>query len=199
MQVEEFCKEINACHLRSVPGCGFLVIWEWTLVGQSSDECDKGDTAAFVGDGSEKDGSDDGASDVGEHSEPRMQSCVDFKCIGVTQEAIYQETLEEVRDRLHSGESVPVRIMPEPENIYDSKAIAFQCFHKGTWQRIGYVVAELCDEVLSAINDGDIVSVKFAWVKFKFLKTRPGYYASISITRSGEWSHAVHRSKNSFS
>ena len=62
-----------------------------------------------------------------------------------------------------------------------------------------YVVAKLCDEVLSAINDGDIVSVKFAWVKFKFLKTRPGYYASISITRSGEWSHAVHRSKNSFS
>ena len=133
MQVEEFCKGINACHLWSVPGCGFLVIWEWTLVGQSSDECDEGDTAAFVGDGSEKDGSDDGASDVGEHSEPRMQSCVDFKCIGVTQDAIYQETLEEVRDRLHSGESVPVRIMPEPELLHFNAFIRVPGKESGMW------------------------------------------------------------------
>ena len=198
MQVEEFCKEVYVRHLRSVPGHGFLVLWEWSLVGHISDDSDESDGVAdlFVGDGSDESGS---TGEVDKPSEPRLQSCIDFKCIGVKQEPIYQESLEQVRDRIHSGENVSVRLMPEPENPYDSKAIAFQCLYQGGWQRIGYVVAELCDEVLSAINGGDIVSVEFAWVKFKFLKKHPGHYASIFITRRGEWSLAAKCSKNSLS
>jgi len=173
-----------------------MIIWDWSVVSHNSDESDESDRMSevlFSDDGDNSTSSDEVAS------EPNNVSCLDFKCIGVTQESVYQQTLEQVRDRLQSGEKVPVRLLPEPENPYDSKAIAFQCFHLDGWRRIGYVVAELCEEVLSAINSGDILSVEFAWVKFKLLKNRPGYYASIFVTRKGEWSNAVKRSKNSLS
>ena len=44
---------------------------------------------------------------------------------------------------------------PEPDNAYDSKTVAFQChvIHQKHLQSIGHVVAEVCEEVLSA-NDG---------------------------------------------
>ncbi len=178
-------------HLRAIPAYGILVIWEWAAVGPSSGESEDegGDTTEI----------DDSGDDSVNSDNPQGQSCVDFKCIGVTQEPIYQTILELVRDHIHSGGNVPVRLMPEPDNPYDSKAIAFQCFYQGHWQRIGYVIAECCEEVLSAIESDDIVSVQFAWVKFKLLKKKPGYYASIFITRNGDWSLSVKRSKNTLS
>ena len=45
------------------------------------------------------------------------------------------------------GGSVPVRIEHEPDNPYDSKAIAFKCLLNCKWQRIGYVVRECLDNM----------------------------------------------------
>ena len=47
---------------------------------------------------------------------------------------------------------------------YDSKAIAFHCELEGKWYLIGEVVRGVLDAVHKAIQDKNIISVKFAWV-----------------------------------
>lgn len=39
----------------------------------------------------------------------------------------YEKILEKVAPLLDEGRSVPVRMRPEPNNPYDSKAILFEC------------------------------------------------------------------------
>lgn len=63
---------------------------------------------------------------------------------------------------------------------------------------IGYVVSELCEEVHSAFSSNSIVSVEFAWVKYKLWKKAPGYYAAINITRKGEWSKKIKNRSSTF-
>ena len=64
------------------------------------------------------------------------------------------------------GRSVAVRLTPEPTNPYDSHEIA------GCWRIFGYVVKELSDYVLDAINRGEIVRVEFSWIKYKIIRAR---------------------------
>ena len=117
----------------------------------------------------------------------------------MTRESVYQSILSDVRDVIQCGGTVDVRLAPEPENPFDANAIAFQCMHHGEWKTIGYVVAEVCEDVLAAIESEDILSVQVAWVKYKLWKKSPGFYASITITRKGEWSKKVFESRNTFS
>ena len=100
--------------------------------------------------------------------------------------------MRSVNTLLGSGE-VPVKIVPEPDKQYDSKAIAFQCKVDGKWQKIGYIVREALDNVHRALMQ-KIISVKFAWVKYLVISMRygPGY-AGINIAIDGEWSQEVCR------
>lgn len=124
---------------------------------------------------------------------------VDFKCIGVTRDPMYQSVLSRVRDALDSGDTVPVKLVPEPQNPFDSNAIALKCLQDNIWEKFGYLVSEVCGEVLAAITNGDILSVDFTWVKFKVWKKSPGFYASITISKKGEWSRKVRASRSTFS
>ena len=65
---------------------------------------------------------------------------------------------------------MPVKVVPEPSNPYDSRAISFQCQLQQKWHTIGYVVREVCDSVHDALSSNSIVSVQFAWVKYKVVK-----------------------------
>ena len=96
---------------------------------------------------------------------------------------------------LEHGEQVPVKIVPEPDNQYDSKAIAFQCKVDSKWHKIGYIVREALDDVHRALVQKKIISVKFAWAKYLvvWMRSGPGYYAGINIALNGEWSHEVCR------
>ena len=47
-----------------------------------------------------------------------------FKCIGATKSKDYQAVLKKARDLIASGQSVPVRLSKEPQNPYNSRAIA---------------------------------------------------------------------------
>lgn len=73
-------------------------------------------------------------------AETPMSHTLVFKCIGSQHDSQAQDTLMKVRDLRKSAVEVPVRLLPEPQNEYDSKAIAFQCELNGEWLRIGYVV-----------------------------------------------------------
>ena len=56
---------------------------------------------------------------------------------------------------------------------------------------------EACDNVHEAINQHKILSVSFAWVRLCVYFKNPGWYAGIKITRSGDWSDVVVRSRSS--
>ena len=81
---------------------------------------------------------------------PAITHSVLFKCIGADKERNYQEVLYTAAKKHGKGINVPVKLQPEPNNKYDSKAIAFMCQTDSGWERIGYVVSEATDEVHSA-------------------------------------------------
>ena len=87
---------------------------------------------------------------------------------------------------MHQGTSVPVKLVPEPDNKYDSKAIAFHCELDGKWYLIGYIVREALDAVHKAIKK-TIHFVKFAWVKYRvvWMRSGSGFYAGIDIAENG--------------
>ena len=51
----------------------------------------------------------------------------DFKCISVVRDKISQRTLCVVHEQMERGYTVPVKLQPEPDNLWDPKAIAFVC------------------------------------------------------------------------
>ena len=82
----------------------------------------------------------------------------------------------------------------EPNNPVDARVVAFMYHVDQEWERIGYVVQEALDDVHCAMNEKKILNVQFDWIKFVVHFKRPGWYAGIIITRSGEWSQTVLRS-----
>ena len=130
-------------------------------------------------------------------SERNESSTVSFKCVGVTRDPSYQEALKTALKAIHEGKVVPVRVEPEPNNPFDSHAVSFQCKIGGQWSVFGYVIKELCDCVQDAVTRKDIISVKFAWIKYKVLRTSgPGYYTAINVTRRHTWSPIMHSLAN---
>ena len=84
--------------------------------------------------------------------EPMPLHTVVFKCIGCTRDQQSQQILQEVSQKLENDEEVLVNLYPEPDNKFDNKAIAFKCFIRGEWHRIGYVVKEALADVYTALE-----------------------------------------------
>ena len=111
-----------------------------------------------------------------------------FKCIGSTKDQKYQRALQDARDLIYTkSQTVPVKLVHEDNNPYDTQALAFVCQIRGKHHTIGYVVSELLDEVHGAISNGSIVSVKFSWIKYitDWTKSGPGFFAGIEIVKKG--------------
>ena len=144
----------------------------------------------------EPDGTEGSPPDVSEDTKPHT---VIFKCIGATRDDSYQAALKAARDKMESGEDVPVIMEPEPENIWDPNAIAFKCLLDGHYLRIGYVVREISQEVLQSLAEKEVIGVKFKWIKYMSIWTMsgPGFYAGIAVTKKGQWSSKVIKSSSS--
>lgn len=140
----------------------------------------------------ELDSEPEDSSDEGAEADRRSHTLV-FKCIGATKSKDYQAVLKKARDLIASGQSVPVRLSKEPQNPYNSRAIAFTCYVDGRWKRIGYVVDEIVDEVHTAIDRNEIISVVFSWVRYitEWSRSGPGFFAGIAICKAGPWPHNV--------
>ena len=180
-QVEEFCKDRDVSSLTPNGEYGLLVVWQWIDAVEDDDGQCSGSQDLH------QDGSLSTDSDI-EEEEPTMTTAT-FKCIGVTRSPSYQEALKKANKMILEGNTVAVRVVP------DSRAISFPCQLDQKWHIIGYVVREVCDCVHDTISSKSIISTKFAWVKFKVVRTTgPGYYAAIRITRRGIWPPTVHQS-----
>ena len=139
-------------------------------------------------------GSDDSSNEEEEDDIPAITHSVVFKCIGCTKELRYQELLALASQKINKGETVPVKLEREPNNPYDSNAIAFMCHAEKDWERIGYVVSEALTDTNEAISNNKILKVYFSWIKYIVYYKQPGWYAGITVTRNGSWSRTVMQS-----
>ena len=121
-----------------------------------------------------------------------MTHTVTFRCTGTTREDRYQETLAHVVQLRNAGQEVLCKLQSEPENPFDSLAIAFRCEVDISWHTIGYVVKEVLDELHEALSAKKITVASFDWVKFIIYWRTPGWYAGIKVSRIGEWSQQLY-------
>ena len=145
------------------------MIWKWTWVENAldiesniSDETEEciSDSGALCSDSCNSSGSEDEAV-----PQPIIHSVV-FKCMGCVKEHRYQEILAIASKRMKDGETVAVKLQEEPDNPFDSSAIAFVCMLEDKWERIGYVVKEVLDPVHDAIRNNHITEVRlYEWPK----------------------------------
>ena len=190
-QASEFARSVeDISKYQLYGGDTVFVLWNWFWVENSSA------TLSVTSSPHRSPTPNDGSSSSSSDEIPTITHTVVFKCIGVTKEKKYQDTLKYAKKRLDDdGVKLPVKLQPEPGNKWDSKAIAFMCQDNLGWQRIGYVVREVTDEVHQAINNGKILDVTFDWIKYRVHFSTPGWYAGIRITLNGEWSLNVQRSR----
>ena len=171
-----------------LPSDGVFVIWEWSWVSPDhmSDESSGSSTASL----SSK------SSDNEPVQNPACLHTITFKCIGSVKNLAYQNALAQVSKYLSKGETVPVKLLPEPLNPVDTQAVAFVCELNGEWKPIGYVVREALDNVNEGLKKKLIVETKFNWVKYitSWKRSGPGWYAGIDITVKGRWSASVRNS-----
>lgn len=164
------------------------------MAGKHDDDCDKGLSQSADG-ALDNINSDQEQEDMMQDDE-NITHLVTFKCIGTTKEPRYQEVLAESVLKKRNGEEVQFRIQPEPRNVFDTRAIAIECFTGTQWERVGYSVHTVLDSVHQTLQHNNIVSVELKWVKFITHWTRscPGWYCGIEITRKGGlWSEVVLR------
>ena len=69
-----------------------------------------------------------------------------FQCTGATRSADYQSSLTVVHDLMAEGCSVSAKLVNEPNDPCDSRALAFVCQIKKKQHTIGYAVCELFED-----------------------------------------------------
>lgn len=89
---------------------------------------------------------------------------------------------------LCEGQTIPVQLVHEPTNTYDSQAIKIELNLNGQWKTIGYNRA--LQEVHKAISSNVITAIRLVWVKYitSWTYSRPGYFAGVKISKRGKWS-----------
>ena len=165
------------------------VVWKWKWNIKSQVQISTLEPKNY----NEEENEEEKENSVSDSAEDGSYETVTFKCIGATREISFQTALRTASSRICNQDSVPVRLMPEPNNIYDSKAIAFECQLGGKWEKIGYVIKELLDIVHDAIESKEIVKVEFSWIKYitDWRRSGPGYFAGISISKNSSWDKTV--------
>lgn len=184
----EFSKAVEGAQTLNLVDDHVIVIGKWTTLCLQENWSD-----SFQSDNSPSCSPHD--SDAEEDSAARGTHTVVFKVIGCTKEPQYQYILEKARNLMEQGQSVCVKLSPEPDNPFDPKAIAFLCKVDEKYERVGYVVREVQDAVHVALSANDIIDVSFKWIKYitDWYRSGPGYFAGIYVTKKGVWPKHVIR------
>ena len=189
-QKEEFGLIVNADSLALFP-FGALIVWswEWNATADETSNSSQSECENRIAEGHFNPHMETESSDGDDQNQSIKTHVVTFKCIGAVHDQSRQKALEKAATLLRQGEQVDVRLIPEPDNAYDSKAIVFQCNIEGKWCVIGYMVREVLDAVHEAIRENKIIYTKFSWVKYRvmWLRSGPGFYAGIDVALNGQW------------
>ena len=182
----------SACRwIFHLPPQGVLVAWLWDWEEES-----KNDTTADVESREQHNPeSDKSDNETTQLSLPTRTRTVTFKCVGSTHDPCAQECLSKVSKLLREDKTVEV---PEPNNQYGARAIAFHCKVNNEWKRIGYIVRECLEHVHRPMAERRITEVKLAWAKYlvSWSYSGPGFCAGVNITIRGEWNKDVIHSQS---
>ena len=188
MQEEEFSRSLDLSGKSLYGGDTVFVVWKWSWTDYDIDYSSSSELCTSQSATSTRSSESDSEVISNRSAEiPAITHSVVFKCIGSTKESSYQDALFLAKSKMRLGQSVPVRLINEPNNPKDSRAIAFECKPADQYIRIGYIVHEALDAVHDAIDQDKIVRVSFDYVKFVVQFKAWGWYAGIIITRQGEW------------
>lgn len=135
LQVKEFSKNVYAKHLNAVGELGLLIVWQWSE--WTDDEGSKPSESP------EPDPNKSLSTAINLNEEEPELSTMTFKCVGVTRDPTCQDCLKTVSGLLQAGTTAPVKVIPELNNPFDNRALAFQCLIDNKWQVIGYLIKEL--------------------------------------------------------
>ena len=168
-----------------------FVIWKWNVC----------DDLEYVSETDMSTSGDESAEAGQSRSDDEEQACLNsvvFKCIGTCKEENYQQVLARAAALKKQNKAVETRILPEPQNPMDSKAIAFQVLIDDKWQRIGYMVKEVLDAVHKELSNDSLTAVELDWVKFitHWCRSTPGWYCGIKVTKKGAWDINVVRCRS---
>ena len=105
-----------------------------------------------------------------------------FKVLGVAFKH-RQRHLEAAFQKLENGEEVKVDIKPEPDNDYDSNAIAVLLNYGSGWYTVGYIAKELTNEIHPLLKSSNI-KVGISHIRFRLTYSLIGYYLTLNITRT---------------
>ena len=103
-----------------------------------------------------------------------------------------------IQDHLQAAKAVgcslvSAKLEAEPNNPYDSNAIAVFIDYGSNWVKIGYIAKELTRFIHPLLANGNIVTVNVKHIKFCIVYMRVGYYITINITKKGQWEEQVIR------
>lgn len=161
-----------------VSGKQHQVFWKWT---QNKDEPMTTSTNDITPGHTESSEEDDDNNT--EHTLP-------FKVMGVAYSAQRQKHLENafqiVRER-----NVLANIVPESDNPYDKHAIAVMLDYGQDWSKIGYISKELTRFLHPLLKHCLITNVSLKHINFRTNYLRVGFYATIQVTRKGQWENSV--------
>jgi len=112
---------------------GVLVLWKWDMCGPENpmhnqlEEISSEIVDSLESDSDEPEESESTSSTLSTHT-------ITLKCIvGGVHDQHSQDILQTARDRIQHGHVIPVRMEPKPDNVFDEKAIAFECNVYGEW------------------------------------------------------------------
>ena len=104
-----------------------MIVWKWEWgddIDHVSETSSEGIAAINPDIASCSDLDEDESNDDNNDPTSMPTHTVTFKCIGTTHHADAQDTLCRASRLLNNNEHVPVDLVPEPSNPYDSKASA---------------------------------------------------------------------------
>lgn len=110
--------------------------------------------------------------------------------MGVAYSAERQKHLENAFEISREG-NVNAKIVPETDNAYDKDAISVMLDYGHEWSKIGYIAKELTQFLHPLLKQDLITNVSLKHINFRTSYLKVGFYATIQITRKGQWENAV--------
>ena len=114
---------------------GAVVLWDWEWIDDNithvSETATSSDSLNPYDDGSMY--YDRNIDSDSTHCSEQVEHTVTFKCIGSVHNEHAQDILHAVSQLLATGDVVPVNLFPELDNPFDSRAVAFKCWHQDQW------------------------------------------------------------------
>ena len=87
--------------------------------------------------------------------------------------------------------NVKAKVVPEPDNPHNKDAISVVLDFGHEWTKIGYIAKELAKFLHPLLKQCSITNVLLKYINFRTSYLTVGFYATIQITRKGQWEKAV--------